>query len=150
MEIAEVSPFRLRLRVRAEGSALARTEGDRMVYALPQAPVGASEVLPQILRPEAANRQTPLYLPAEYRWQLRLDLELPDGWQVDYLPADRDLAAPAATCRMSCVAREQKVTVARELSLTTGWLHPEDYPEFQQIVAAALQPNAGLLVLRKD
>ena len=150
VEIAEVSPFRLRLRVRAEGSALARTEGDRMVYALPQAPVGASEVLPQILRPEAASRQTPLYLPAEYRWQLRLDLELPDGWQVDYLPADRDLAAPAATCRMSCDAREQKVTVARELSLTTGWLHPEDYPEFQQIVAAALQPNAGLLVLRKD
>jgi hypothetical protein len=146
----QIGPFGIRVRIHARGSALADTEDGLLFYGLPAPPVAVTDRLPHAFDSAQRTRATPLFSGETCREELRLSITLPEGQTLDYAPAQLDLSSDHARYQLEIHPDTARVVLTRILEITPGRIEPDRYDSFRSVLNAALQPNAGLIVIRQE
>lgn len=135
------------IRQTMEASDFTVMQGNLMVVEIPEFPLDLAEVRP-VVGPD--SRKTPLSLSFPIRSVTRLEIRLPDGFDLLYMPAGSTRETDAWSARKSFQWQEAPgiVTVEREIRLTRNILPPASYPEIRDFFRRLADRQDNILLLR--
>jgi len=145
--VSHLSEGRFVAHATAEAADLPGKVYDRRMLALAGDTPGMTEVHLPLDRPA---RRTALRLPGAIEEDIRLRIELPDGWKAVVLP--EGLESPAGEwgrISQSVQADGKEVRIVRQMEFAERTIAPEDYAALRDAVLAARSDAARTLVIEK-
>jgi hypothetical protein len=141
------APVRVSQTVRAE--ELAVPQGDMMIVHLPPYPHGFAQ---SGIYPSLAERRYAFEFPCEFESVLTINLSLPDGYEVAWLPDDVTLTTPDVAFEIACDLDEENHAVVWRRSVTVNErsIPVERYDEFKDSYDTLGSPKNRLVLLRKS
>ena len=132
--------------VRAEG--LAVPQGDMMIVHLPPFPHSFASMG---IYPSLGERRYAFEFPCEFRSELEIDVSLPDGYEVTWLPEDVMLITPVAVFQLTCESHEDSHTVVwkRSVAVNERSISVENYGRFKENYDTLVSPKNRLILLKK-
>jgi hypothetical protein len=140
-------PVRVSQTIRAEG--LAVPQGDMMIVHLPAYPheFAASGVYPTL-----AERRYAFEFPTEFRSDTAIRLEIPQGYEVAWMPESTSKVTQDVVFELTCELDEEgkavlwnRLVVVNERSIPV-----ERYTEFKEGYDSLVSPKNQLILLRKS
>ncbi len=132
--------------IEAEGFAV--RQGDMMIVRLPPFPHSFASTG---LYPSLAERRYAFEFPCEFGSDIVLDLSLPDGYEVTWLPEDVTLITPDAVFKLTCESYEDQRTVVwtRSITINERSISVDSYGEFKENYDTLSSPKNRLILLKK-
>ena len=132
--------------IEAEGFAV--RQGDMMIVRLPPFPHSFASTG---LYPSLAERRYAFEFPCEFGSDIVLDLSLPDGYEVAWLPEDVTLITPDAVFKLTCESYEDQHTVVwtRSITINERSISIDNYGEFKENYDTLISPKNRLILLKK-
>ena len=132
--------------IEAEGFAV--RQGDMMIVRLPPFPHSFASTG---LYPSLAERRYAFEFPCEFGSDIVLDLSLPDGYEVAWLPEDVTLITPDAVLKLTCESYEDERTVVwtRSITVNERSISVDNYGEFKENYDTLSSPKNRLILLRR-
>ncbi|MCK4511661.1 transglutaminase domain-containing protein, partial [bacterium] len=132
--------------IEAEGFAV--RQGDMMIVRLPPFPHSFASTG---LYPSLAERRYAFEFPCEFGSDIVLDLSLPDGYEVAWLPEDVTLITPDAVFKLTCESYEDQRTVVwtRSITVNERSISVDSYGEFKENYDTLSSPKNRLILLKK-
>jgi hypothetical protein len=132
--------------IEAEGFAV--RQGDMMIVRLPPFPHSFASTG---LHPSLAERRYAFEFPCEFGSDIVLELSLPDGYEVAWLPEDVTLITPDAVFKLTCESYEDQHTVVwtRSITINERSISVDNYGEFKENYDTLSSPKNRLILLRK-
>ncbi len=139
-------PVRVVQDVRAK--ELAVPQGDMMIVHLPPFPHSFASMG---IYPALAERRYAFEFPCEFRSDLEIDVSLPDGYEVAWLPEDVMLITPVAVFQLTCESHKDSHTVVwkRSIVINERSISRENYGVFKENYDTLVSPKNRLILLRK-
>jgi len=132
--------------IRAE--ELAVPQGDMMIVRLPPFPHSFASTG---LYPSLAERRYAFEFPCEFQSDIEVNLSLPDGYEVAWIPEDLMLITPVAVFRLTCESHEDEHTVVwkRSVAVNERSITVDDYSKFKESYDTLISPKNRLILLKK-
>ncbi len=139
-------PVTVQQSIHADG--LAVPQGDMMIVHLPPFPHDFARTG---VAARLAERSYPFEFPCEFESVLEMELTLPDGYEVVWMPESITLATDQATMALSCEASpgERTVVWKRTFTVNERTVPVDAYEEFKESSDKAASPKIRLLLLKK-
>jgi hypothetical protein len=145
--IGRLDGFETSFRASFKDGTLEFPDHGRIAIQLPRAPGAVNGEALEIHR---TARTLPLEVPGPATERTAMVLNLPAGYEAEYLPAEADLDNDAGTFRRSVERDGRKVTVTTEFVLKTPVVTPGLYPALRALLAARDGEANGTVLLKKD
>jgi hypothetical protein len=97
---------------------------------------------------QADIRQHPIAFEYAYEINEALNIELPENWSVEALPADTMLANEVGDCGATFMTIGQRLSVQRRFRMNHPYWPPSAYPQVRELFQAQQALNASTVVLR--
>ena len=132
--------------VEAEG--LAVPQGDMMIVRLPVFPFTFASM---DVYPSLAERSYAFEFPCEFTSELEITLELPDGYEVAWLPDDIALATQDAILELTCDSYEDQHIIVwkRSVTINERSISVDGYGELKENYDSLISPKNRLILLKK-
>ncbi|MFH1843696.1 MAG: DUF3857 domain-containing protein, partial [bacterium] len=150
VQVLDLAPHRLHLRITASGTSLGVTPQELVVLDLPGPPHDLISLLPASFRSGDRQRTAPLYLDGALHQELHCHFTLPAGWQLDTVLPQYELESVAGKFSQTCQVDDQAVRCDRVLTVNDGVIAPAAYADFREMITTAAQPANRRLVFRKE
>ncbi len=141
-----VEPVHVLQDIEAVGFAV--PQGDMMIVHLPPFPhpFATTGVYPSL-----AERRYAFEFPCEFRSDFEIDLSLPEGYEVAWVPEDVMLTTPDAVFELSCASNKDERIVVWKQSVVVNErsVAVDDYGKFKESYDGILSPKNRLLLLKK-
>jgi len=141
------TPVSVSQNIRAE--ELAVPQGDMMIVHLPPYPHGfaGSDVYPSL-----AERRYAFEFPCEFRGETTLTLDVPQGYEVAWMPEAASVTTPDVIFELSCEHDAEANTIVwkRTVSVNERSIPVERYEEFKENYDSLVSPKNSLVLLRKS
>lgn len=122
-------------------------EGDLLLIKVPRVPFSATSLK---LKATLDERKLPYVLKSPLRDKFTMRIEVPEGFQVSYLPAEVKLENAAGSLNLSCEQREGKLYYNLNLAITKTFISPEDYPGLKHLLQGFdLEKNRTIILKKK-
>ena len=95
------------------------------------------------------SRTLNIELPTGCSYEYNLDIEMPEGYEIEAAPAPMKVDSPYGSSSFDLSAREGHVSVRHVLTLHQGTYPAERYPEFRAFLRSALVAYAQKVVLKR-
>ena len=124
----------------------ASRQGDMMVLNLPAnlVPLGAEP-----FRPTLPTVVHPCRIPATYRTEAELSIQLPEGYRIAYQPEPASLRQPAYAFDLDCAAQGSRLLLKRTAVWREAVIAPGEYGALWEAQARACEPGSALILLEK-
>lgn len=101
--------------------------------------------------PSLAERRYAFEFPCEFRSDLEIDVSLPEGYEVAWLPEDVMLITPVAVFQLTCESHEDSHTVVwkRSVAVNERSISVNDYGKFKENYDTLVSPKNRLVLLKK-
>lgn len=132
--------------VEAEGFAV--PQGDMMIVHLPPFPLSFASMG---VYPSLAERRYAFEFPCEFTSDFEISLELPEGYEVAWVPEDVTLTTPDAVLELTCEPHKDQHVVVWKQSVTVNErsIAVDDYDVFKENYDNLISPKNRLLLLKK-
>ncbi|HLA41760.1 MAG TPA: hypothetical protein VJ417_17280, partial [Candidatus Glassbacteria bacterium] len=121
-------------------------QGDMMIVRLPAAPFSFAH-LPYY--PELETREYDFVASGPFTLASELEIELPQGWKVAYMPATEKRESPFGRWLISCGQNAGRLSYSRRLSVSATVVSLRDYPEFKAFCEEYTLPRYSILLLER-
>jgi hypothetical protein len=140
-------PVRVSQEILAEG--LAVPQGDMMIVHLPPYPHGFAR---SGIYPSLAERRYAFEFPCEFESDLTINLSLPEGYEVAWLPEDVTITTPDVVFGITCDLDDTNHAVVwrRTVMVNERSIPVERYDEFKDSYDTLGSPKNRLVLLRKS
>jgi len=140
------APVRVLQEIEAEGFAV--PQGDMMIVHLPTFPFSFASMG---VYPSLAERRYAFEFPCGFASDLEINLTLPEGYEVAWIPEDVTFTTPGAVLEMTCEPhKEQHVVVWRQsVTVSERSIAVDDYAVFKESYDNLISPKNRLLLLKK-
>jgi hypothetical protein len=131
-----------------QANELAVPQGDMMIVHLPPFPHTFASMG---IFPSLAERRYAFEFPCEFRSDIEVDVSLPDGYEVVWLPEDVMLITPVAVFQLTCESHEDEHSVVwkRSIAVNERSISVEDYGKFKENYDTLISPKNRLILLKK-
>jgi len=131
-----------------QAKELAVPQGDMMIVHLPPFPHSFASMG---IYPSLAERRYAFEFPCEFRSDIEVDLSLPDGYEVVWLPEDVMLITPDAVFQLTCESHEDEHTVIwkRSIAVNERSIAVDGYSKFKENYDTLISPKNRLILLKK-
>ncbi len=131
-----------------QAKELAVPQGDMMIVHLPPFPHTFASTG---LYPALAERRYAFEFPCEFRSDIEVDVSLPDGYEVVWLPEDVMLITPVAVFQLTCESHEDEHSVVwkRSIAVNERSISVENYGKFKENYDTLISPKNRLILLKK-
>ncbi len=131
-----------------QAKELAVPQGDMMIVHLPPFPHSFASMG---IFPSLAERRYAFEFPCEFRSDIEVDVSLPGGYEVVWLPEDVMLITPVAVFQLTCEWHEDEHSVVwkRSIAVNERSISVEDYGKFKENYDTLVSPKNRLILLKK-
>lgn len=96
-----------------------------------------------------SERKYPLIMPPPRVIQYQVELELPEGFAVDYLPQNLSSENEFAKVYLCC-STDKKILYNSELVFKKHRIEPNEYQDFKSVVNEFLKPKTRMIILKRS
>ncbi|GEM_PF-4747636 len=120
--------------------------GEVMLINLPYNPYYSTRFPYKTSLPE---RKYPLYIGEPQSFEIKMEVMIPEGWQVIYLPESLSRTGKGWVFSVRSEEKDGKVVVIYRVELSTSMISKKDYKKFSEDQKILYIPSERLIILKK-